>query len=155
MKQYETAIFRSLLMPLALLILASGCATTSSSSHTAGDYAVPTVKESDAARAIAKIGKYNFGDSRVPLADVEDLVRLSLQSQESRAMLAAMLGDLLEGNATVDGKRFACRQLALIGTEAQVAQLAPLLNDPALTDLVRSALERIPGQEAATALAGA
>lgn len=145
MKQYGTAISRGLLMPLAFLILASGCATTSSTSLAGDNYPVPSLKKGDAYRAVAKVGRYNFGDSRVPLADVEDMVRRSLQSPESRAMLAALLGDLLEGSATVDGKRFACRQLAIIGTEAQVSQLAPLLSDPELTDLVRNALERISG----------
>lgn len=141
--------------PIALLLLASGCATSPGTPVAAGDYPVPTVDRGEAARAIAKVSKYEFGDSRIPLSDVQDMVRRSLQSPDSRARLAAMLGELLEGNATVDAKRFACRQLALIGTKAQVAQLAALLSDPALMDLAKYALDRIPGGEAIAALSGA
>lgn len=155
MKHHGIAGLKLYLAPLLLLVLASGCATSPRGPVAAGDYAVPTVDRREAAQAIAKVSKYEFGDSRVPLAEVEDMVRRSLQSPDSRARLAAMLGEVLEGNATVDGKRFACRQLTLIGTEAQVGQLAPLLGDDALRDLARYALERIPGKEVDEALAAA
>ena len=55
-------------------------------------------------------------------------------------------------NAPVDGKRIACRQLSLIGSEAQLPQLAPLLTDATLSDSARYALERIPGEAVNRAL---
>ncbi len=59
---------------------------------------------------------------------------------------------LLAGPATADGKRFICRQLGLIGTAAEVPALEALLADEQFAFAARSALERIPGDEALAAL---
>ena len=137
------------------MIVLVGCATTPSAPMQTGDYPVPAVDRDEAAKAIEKLSTYRFGDSRVPVARVEDMVRQSLQSPESRALMASMLAELLEGDATVDGKRIVCRQLSLIGTQAQLPQLAPLLTDETLSDPARYALERIPGEAVDLALVNA
>lgn len=137
------------------MIVLVGCASTPSAPMQTGDYPVPAVDRDEAAKAIEKLSTYRFGDSRVPVARVEDMVRLSLQSPESRALMASMLAELLEGDATVDGKRIVCRQLSLIGTQAQLPQLAPLLTDETLSDPARYALERIPGEAVDLALVNA
>ena len=137
------------------MIVLVGCASTPSAPMQTGDYPVPAVDRDEAAKAIEKLSTYRFGDSRVPVARVEDMVRQSLQSPESRALMASMLAELLEGDATVDGKRIACRQLSLIGTQAQLPQLAPLLTDETLSDPARYALERIPGEAVDLALVNA
>ncbi len=145
MKHFGGLALRAIVVPLSLMLLAAACATTPAAPTQTSDYAVPAVDNDEAAKAVRKLTTYRFGDSRVPVAKVEDLVRQSLQSPESRALMAGMLADVLEGGATVEGKRIACRQLGLIGTEAQVPQLAPLLTDTTLSDSARYALERIPG----------
>ena len=157
MKRLGTLALRAIVVPLSLMILAAGCATTTTPAAPTqtADYPVPTVDNDEAAKAVKKLTNYRFGDSRVPVAEVEDLVRQSLQSPESRALMAAMLAGVLEGRATVDGKRIACRQLSLIGTEAQLPQLAQLLIDDALSDSARYALERIPGEAVDRALISA
>ena len=137
------------------MIVLVGCATTPSAPMQTGDYPVPAVDRDEAAKAIEKLSTYRFGESRVPVARVEDMVRQSLQSPESRALMASMLAELLEGDATVDGKRIVCRQLSLIGTQAQLPQLAPLLTDETLSDPARYALERIPGEAVDLALVNA
>ena len=137
------------------MIVLVGCASTPSAPMQTGDYPVPAVDRDEAAKAIEKLSTYRFGESRVPVARVEDMVRLSLQSPESRALMASMLAELLEGDATVDGKRIVCRQLSLIGTQAQLPQLAPLLTDETLSDPARYALERIPGEAVDLALVNA
>lgn len=155
MKHFGKLALRAIAVPLSLMILAAGCATTPAAPTLTADYPIPTVDSDEAAKAVKKLRNYRFGDSRVPVAEVEDLVRQSLQSPESRALMAGMLAGVLEGRATLDGKRIACRQLSLIGGEAQLPQLAPLLIDDALSDSARYALERIPGKAVDRALVSA
>ena len=155
MKHLGTLASRAIVVPLSMMILAAGCATTPAAPPQMADYPVPAVDSGEAAKAVKKLTNYRFGDSRVPVAKIEDLVRQSLQSSESRALMAGMLAGVLEGRATLDGKRIACRQLSLIGSEAQLPQLAPLLSDEALSDSARYALERIPGEAVDRALISA
>ena len=155
MKRFRALVPQSFMATLTLLVVAAGCASAPSQSIQTGDYPVPAVDRSEAAKAIKKLKNYHFGESRVPVARVEDMVRQSLQSPESRALIASMLAELLEGDTTVDGKRIVCRQLSLIGTQAQLPQLAPLLTDETLSDPARYALERIPGEAVDLALVNA
>ena len=154
MKRFR-ALVPQFFMTALILLVAAGCASAPSQPIQTGDYPVPAVDRDEAAKAIEKLSTYRFGESRVPVARVEDMVRLSLQSPESRALMASMLAELLEGDATVDGKRIVCRQLSLIGTQAQLPQLAPLLTDETLSDPARYALERIPGEAVDLALVNA
>lgn len=55
--------------------------------------------------------------------------------------LLAVLGN---GAATAAARDFACRQLALIGSEKCVAAVAPLLRSAATADLARYALDPLP-----------
>lgn len=133
-----------------LAVLAAGCATTPSvySGPRPGPYSGPDpgpeLNWAEAARAIEGIAGYRFGQSREPLAVVHGLVRDAMFSADSSARLAAMLGASLEGRATVDAKRFVCRELSLIGGAAEVPQLTSLLTNPEIADSARYALDRIP-----------
>ncbi len=154
MKRFRALVPQSFVAAL-LLLVAAGCASTASTPIQTSDYPVPFVDMDDAAKAIKKLKTYRFGESRVPVARVEDMVRQSLYSPDSRALIASILAELLEGDATLDCKRIVCRQLCLIGTEAQLPQLVPLLNDETLSDSARYALERIPGEAVDLALLNA
>ena len=101
---------------------------------------------------LTAITSYKMGDSREPLSVVQDLVKAALAQPEGKAALAARLATLLGSDATIECKRFVCRQLALIGGPAEVPLLAPLLTEAALSDMARFALERIPFAEADAAL---
>jgi type 1 glutamine amidotransferase len=97
------------------------------------------------------IAEYKFGDSRASLLAAERLT-LGATDEATRKTLAAEYAAMLAGPATADGKRFLCRQLGLIGTAAEVPALEGLLADEQFAFAARSALERIPGDEALAAL---
>ena len=82
-------------------------------------------------------------------ANARRIAALVLEAQhdevERRALVRRLTGLLGQG-ASIGCKRFACRQLRLIGTPAAVPAIAPLLTDPKLSDMARYALERLPGR---------
>jgi HEAT repeat protein len=59
---------------------------------------------------------------------------------------------VLQSNASEADKAIACKRLAIEGTNAAVAELAPLLKDEHLSSWARIALETIPGKAADEAL---
>ena len=97
------------------------------------------------------VAQYKYGDNRASLLAAERLT-LGATDEAARKALAAQYAAVLAGPATVDGKRFVCRQLGLIGTAAEVPALEGLLADEQLAFAARSALERIPGDESLAAL---
>ena len=130
------------LTALALAVLLVGCA------HVATK---PMATETSAPELKA-IAMYAYGQSREPVTIVEDMVREAAKGADGGEALAADLSTLLTGNATFDCKQFVCRQLAKIGTEANVPSIAPLLYDDATVDIARFALQPIPGNSVDTVL---
>ncbi len=59
---------------------------------------------------------------------------------------------ILRSDAPAATKAVTCKKLAIHGSSAAVADLAPLLQDPQLASWARIALEAIPGPDAANAL---
>ncbi|UCD75982.1 MAG: ThuA domain-containing protein [Phycisphaerales bacterium] len=105
------------------------------------------------ADALVAARKYEHGASRLPLSVIAEHVRAALEDAFRREEMTTHLVRLVESdNATVAGRAFACRQLALIGGPDCVPALAELLIDPELSHMARYALERIPGQAATAAL---
>lgn len=98
----------------------------------------------DVDAALKDVATYEFGQSRLSLTVVADAVRDSQDSPEVRKGLMKKLIQVLEAGATRDGKDFACRQLAIIGTEEAVPVLAPMLTSEEESDMARYALERMP-----------
>ncbi len=96
--------------------------------------------------------KCEFGQPRAALLRVEAVVVSSPSRPEQHRQILDKLTAALTSAATVEGKKFLCRQIGLIGTAAQVPALAPLLADKDLSMAARSALQAIPGDEASTAL---
>jgi len=86
------------------------------------------------------------------LNTITESVLQSVNDPNLRVPLAAGLGEVLESDAAYDAKFFACRQLALVGTEQQVPALAELLVDEKMSQMARYALARIPGEAADRAL---
>jgi uncharacterized protein len=105
--------------------------------------------------ALQALLSYRFGDNRAAVLALERLVAAAAPDAQQRKALAGQLTDFLAGPATVDGKRVACRQLALIASAAEVPVLARALQDPGLAYEARLALERVPGPEAEQALVAA
>ncbi len=105
--------------------------------------------------ALAAIAKYRFGRDRTPLMVVQSLVEQVAGDPGRAGALADRMAAMLEGDATVESKRFLCRQLARIGSARHAKALSPLLHDAHLALFARGALESIPGEVATVALSGA
>ncbi|HEY3320139.1 MAG TPA: ThuA domain-containing protein [Planctomycetota bacterium] len=99
-----------------------------------------------------ELAAYKAGGSRKALTEIANQVRDGSADAAKSAVLAAKLAEVLRSDATKDAKEFVCEQLSVIGGEACVPALAPLLTDEALNDAARFALERIKGDAAGAAL---
>ncbi len=86
----------------------------------------------------------------LPEAYGQDAPQVDL-AKESADNEAAMLA-VLRSDAPNAEKAIACKRLAVYGSGAAVADVAPLLANPELSSWARIALEAIPGKEADEAL---
>ncbi|MFC1542214.1 HEAT repeat domain-containing protein, partial [Candidatus Latescibacterota bacterium] len=91
--------------------------------------------------AIQDVISYKFGDSRVPLTVVADLVTASKGFPSIRLNLEKQLTAVLASEATLECKEFICRQLWFMGTDVSVPQLAKMLTVEETSDMARYALE--------------
>lgn len=91
-----------------------------------------------------KIKTYDYGQSREPLVNLLEYLRLAAYSQKVQHQNEARLLQILTSNATPAGKQFSCEQLSIIGSKASVPTLIKLLHDSSTSDMARYALERIP-----------
>jgi HEAT repeat protein len=108
--------------------------------------------ESALEKAFAALSTHDWGQSRAALAAIDDAVLASRNDPAQRRRLEQCLAACLQTAAPIAAKQFVCRRLSLIGTEASVPAIAPLLANPDLSHMARFALERIPGPAAAEAL---
>ena len=80
---------------------------------------------------------YQSGDSREALQALEDLaLKGSTDAHGRETAERALIALLTHPSVSYEAKRFACRQLAVIGTETSLPALTALLQDPATVDLV-------------------
>jgi HEAT repeat protein len=134
---------------LAAVGLLAGNALAASAAPAAAT-ARPTLDE-----AFASLPAAAFGESRLAQTVVADAVRDAHGKPDAQKALAARLAGLLGADASAECKRFACRQLALVGAAAEVPALAALLPDKDLSHMARYALERVPDAAAGEALLAA
>jgi HEAT repeat protein len=99
----------------------------------------------------AALGKYQFGQSREPLALIEEQIRKSAPAQY-RDLEAKLLPVLQTSDTQKDAKRYICRWLGIVGSADCVPAVARLLTDPDLSHPARIALEKLPDPAAAAAL---
>ena len=85
------------------------------------------LQAADMSQIIADAAKYESGQNVEPLRKFEQLLRDSVAKPELRAELEAAMIKLLAPGATFEARRFACQQLAVIGTDASLPALAGLL----------------------------
>lgn len=95
---------------------------------------------------------YKFGDSRVALVPVEEAAISSKTDAALARTLEAEFVALLGSDASLEAKRFVCRQLTVMGSGACVETLAGLINDEAMADYAIRALVEIPDASALNAL---
>lgn len=106
-------------------------------------------------QAWQKLPAYKFGDSRVPLLTIQKAVvatpKTEAQLGDLTTRFVALLGD---ANASRESKKFACRQLTILGGTAPIPALQTLLlgDDPDLALAARYALERNEAPQALTVL---
>jgi type 1 glutamine amidotransferase len=84
---------------------------------------------------LADIAKYEYGRSRQPLAEVEDLIRSASGSPEKLKEMEKSLVGFLASDATPAGKQFVCRKLSVIGTKESVPTLAAMLTQKATSPI--------------------
>lgn len=120
----------------------------------------------DAARELAKLGAKPLNRLLAVIAmgeqpaatgatvAVDALVQnaAALKDGEERASVARVLVAVAEGGTQVGIRRYALRQLSLVGGEESVAPLSRLMKDPQVGEMARWALARIPGRAALQAL---
>jgi HEAT repeat protein len=85
------------------------------------------LQAADLTQLTADAAKYESGQSVEPLRKFEQLLRDSAAKPALRAELEAAMVKLLASSATFEARRFACQQLAAIGTDASLPALAGML----------------------------
>jgi len=106
----------------------------------------------DLSQLIADTAKWESSQSQEPLRKLEQLARDSAGKKQQRAELEAALVKLLAPNSTFEARRFACQQLAVIGSDASVPALAKLLQDNETVGLACLAFGNRPSAKADQAL---
>lgn len=97
------------------------------------------------------LAAWDYGHSRQPLAQIEALIRQTAPAD--RQKIETRLLEVLKSDQTPPAaKRYICRWLAVVGSDACVPAVAALLADPDLAHPARMALESLAAPAAATAL---
>lgn len=109
----------------------------------------------DLDQIIAEVATYESGRSLEPLRRIEELVRQSVAEPALRPPLEAGLVQLLGTGATVEARRFACKQLAIVGGPAALPALSGLAEDPRMCGFACLALTHYPAGKADEALRNA
>ncbi len=104
---------------------------------------------------VSRIAHWESGQTLEPLREMEQLVRQAVGQKRRAAELETALLPLLDAAATPEARRFACQQLALIGSDASVPVLARLLDDPQTAGLACLAFGNRPSSKINSALRAA
>jgi len=93
---------------------------------------------------MAKLKAYDWGGDRGALAGIDEAVAAARNDKDKLAVIESALLDVVQSDATLPAKEYACRKLALIGTSRCVPVLAGMLLNAELSDRALLALEAIP-----------
>ncbi|MHC4534492.1 MAG: ThuA domain-containing protein [Planctomycetota bacterium] len=104
---------------------------------------------------LEKIRKYDWGQSRLALTKVSEIIKEAHSSSSELRKLEKSLLGVLTSDSTRAGKQYVCRELSIIGTGQSVSVLGNMLTDEETSDMARYALERIPGTAVNEALRAA
>jgi HEAT repeat protein len=100
------------------------------------------------------LARFQFGQSRQPLAVIEDQIRKTAPA-DYKQIEARLLPILNAPQTPKDAKRYICRWLAVVGSAECVPAVAGLLTDPNLSHPARMALEPMADPAAGAALRAA
>ena len=102
--------------------------------------------QADITKLVAEAATYQPGQSREPFRGIEELVRQS--SPAVRKQLEAGLVQLLASTSTFEARRFACKQLGIIGSKAALPALGGLLKSDETAGIACLALTTYPSGRA-------
>lgn len=119
---------------LLLIGLAAGPATRAFSAQAS--------TKADIAKLVAEAASYQPGQSREPFRRIEELLRDS--SSSVRKQVEAGLVQLLGPGSTFEARRFACKQLGIVGTKSALPALAKLLQSDETAGIACLALTTYP-----------
>ncbi len=106
--------------------------------------------------AFANLKSYDDGQSNAALNVIEQgVARASVEATQRQALAARLAAVLTDDGTSEAAKLFVCQQLRLVGGEAQVPQLARMLEDARTADMARLVLQPMPGEVASRALMAA
>lgn len=100
---------------------------------------------------VRSVAGYDFGNDVAPVRELETLTLHTAGDPGATALEKLLLGGLMSARSQA-AKDVFCRDLAMIGSDAAVPQLASMLGEPGTAEMARYALERIPGARASAAL---
>lgn len=103
----------------------------------------------------AELADYDYVKDTGVMRALEEYADRAQNDKDLRAALIPRFNDFLASDAGLDGKWIVAKHVNRIGTKKNVPTLAALLADETTHDLARYALERIPAEEATTALVDA
>jgi HEAT repeat protein len=113
----------------------------------------PPLRKADIAKLVAEAASYQPGQSREPLRRIEELV--AQPSPGGRQQLEAGLVQLLAPASTFEARRFACKQLGIIGSKTALPALSGLLTSDETAGIACLALTTYPPGKADEVLRGA
>jgi len=113
------------------------------------------IAAADLPALIAAAARWESGQNPEPLRRLEQLVQAAAGQEALRAELETALVGLLAPSATFEARRFACQQLAVVGSEASVSAIAKLLADQDTVGLACLAFGNRPSRRADQALRAA
>lgn len=132
---------------LSIWILGMGCGLAMTALATAPDFALDDVEQ-----WVATASRYEIGASHEAFARIERIIRDTQPGQPLRQKLEQKIVAALQSDATAEAKRCFCRTLWIIGTDASVAVLEPLLASEDSCHMGCYALLNHPGKMADAAL---
>ena len=107
-----------------------------------------TVSEANLPLYVARVVTYQPGESLEPFRAIEELVRQSVGKPSLRKLLDHQLGNMLSPISSEETRLFAARQLAIIGTDRSLPDIARMLNSEETVGLACFAVSTYPRGEA-------
>ena len=96
------------------------------------------------ARSLTAVALYEYGGSREPLSEINEIIKTAVKSPEIGEQVEKQFIEFLKSNATLAGKQFICRKLSIIGTKGAVTVLSRMLDVDETFDMALYALEKNP-----------
>ncbi len=135
----------SVLFVLSALFVSSACAAEE------GAPWPPEIQQ-----AFEQLRAFDYEQPRKPLRTLELFIAQATGDPKQQEAVAERLGALLaDPKTSLPAKRFICKQLRMLGTEAHAPTLVKMLDDPKTAEMARQTLEAIPGDASLQALRNA